>query len=137
PSGRVYLPPSSYEEMEEWSLPPLEQVELKKKKASLDQASRRFLRGGYFQNFLAKYAESNKMHKRMLFLRSQLKEDRGKACTNYLRGQCNCAYWHGVFGGLYFPFLREAIYREVLKAESILSPPEGFTLLDFDKDGLE
>lgn len=137
PLGRVYLPPSSYEEMEEWSLPPLEQVELKRKKASMDQASKRLLCGGYFQNFLAKYAESNKMHKRMLFLRSQLKEDKGEAFTNYLRGQCNCAYWHGVFGGLYFPFLREAIYKEVLKAESILSLPVGFTHLDFDKDGLE
>ena len=137
PKGRVYLPPSSYEEMEEWSLPPQEQVELKRKKSSLDQESRRFLRGGYFQNFLAKYAESNKMHKRMLFLRSQLQQEKGEALTHYLRGQCNCAYWHGVFGGLYFPFLREAIYRELLRAESHLSLPEGFTLLDFDKDGLE
>ena len=32
-------------------------------------------------------------------------------------GQCNCAYWHGVFGGLYLPHLRQALYRELLSAE--------------------
>ena len=137
PRDRVYLPPSSYEEMEEWSLPPEEQVELRKKKAAMDQESRRFLRGGYFKNFLVKYAESNRMHKRMLFLRERLGDERGKAFRHYLRGQCNCAYWHGVFGGLYFPFLREAVYREFLQAESELQTPESFQRLDFDKDGLE
>lgn len=137
PKGRVYLPPSSYEEMEEWSLPPRMQVELKRKKASLDQETRKFIRGGFFQNFLSKYPESNRMHKRMLFLREQLKGNRGKAFEHYLRSQCNCPYWHGVFGGLYFPFLRDAIYREFLKAEGELGFPEGQFKEDFDKDGFE
>jgi hypothetical protein len=137
PKGRVYIPPSSYEEMEEWSLPPRTQLELKRIKASMDQKSRRFLSSGYFQNFLSKYTESNKMHKRMLFLRGRLRGERGKPFRHYLRGQCNCAYWHGVFGGLYFPFLRDAVYREFLKAEAELPVPENFSRLDFDKDGLE
>ena len=41
---------------------------------------------------------------------------RRRGCALY-RGQCNCAYWHGVFGGLYMPFLRFAIYEQLLKAE--------------------
>ncbi|MEW6213632.1 MAG: alpha-amylase/4-alpha-glucanotransferase domain-containing protein [Nitrospirota bacterium] len=43
-------------------------------------------------------------------------------------GQCNDAYWHGIFGGLYLPHLRSSLYRHLLKAESIadniLNPPE-------------
>ncbi|MCR4428141.1 MAG: DUF1925 domain-containing protein [Caldiserica bacterium] len=137
PKGRVYLPPSSYEEMEEWSLPARMQLELKRKKASTDPETKKFIRGGFFQNFLSKYPESNRMHKRMLFLKENLKGDRGKAFEHYLRGQCNCAYWHGVFGGLYFPFLRDAVYREFLQAEGELGFPEGLFKEDFDRDGLE
>ncbi len=33
------------------------------------------------------------------------------------QGQCNCAYWHGVFGGLYLPHLRHAIYQHLIKSE--------------------
>jgi 4-alpha-glucanotransferase len=32
-------------------------------------------------------------------------------------GQCNCAYWHGVFGGLYLNFLRAGIWENLLKCE--------------------
>src|SRR5258708_40086738 len=34
-------------------------------------------------------------------------------------GQCNCAYWHGVLGGLYLPHLRQAVYRHLLEAENL------------------
>ena len=33
------------------------------------------------------------------------------------RSQCNDAYWHGVFGGLYLNHLREAAYSNLLRAE--------------------
>jgi alpha-amylase len=33
------------------------------------------------------------------------------------RAQCNDAYWHGVFGGLYLPHLRHALYENLIKAE--------------------
>jgi len=33
------------------------------------------------------------------------------------RAECNDAYWHGVFGGLYLPHLRHAIYENLIKAE--------------------
>jgi len=35
------------------------------------------------------------------------------------RGQCNCPYWHGVFGGMYLPHLRSALYRELIKADKL------------------
>ena len=35
------------------------------------------------------------------------------------KGQCNDAYWHGIFGGLYLPHLRSSLYRHLLSAESM------------------
>ena len=31
--------------------------------------------------------------------------------------QCNCGYWHGVFGGFYLGHIRAAIYENLIKAE--------------------
>jgi alpha-amylase len=36
------------------------------------------------------------------------------------RAQCNCAYWHGVFGGLYLTNLRNALQRNLVEAEAIV-----------------
>ncbi len=41
------------------------------------------------------------------------------------RGQCNCAYWHGSFGGLYLPHLRNAVYRSLIAAENALDECAG------------
>jgi alpha-amylase len=35
------------------------------------------------------------------------------------KGQCNDAYWHGIFGGLYLPHLRSSLYRHLVAAESM------------------
>jgi alpha-amylase len=35
--------------------------------------------------------------------------------------QANCAYWHGLFGGTYLPFLRQSLYRNLLLAEHELA----------------
>ncbi|OGW55582.1 MAG: hypothetical protein A2Z46_04165 [Nitrospirae bacterium RBG_19FT_COMBO_55_12] len=35
------------------------------------------------------------------------------------QSQCNDSYWHGVFGGLYLPHLRSAVYEHLIKAEHI------------------
>jgi alpha-amylase len=53
------------------------------------------------------------------------------------RAQCNDAYWHGVFGGLYLPHLREAIWSNLAWAESELRRGEalGVEVLDLDGDG--
>ncbi|MEW6732572.1 MAG: alpha-amylase/4-alpha-glucanotransferase domain-containing protein [Acidobacteriota bacterium] len=61
-----------------------------------------------------------------------------------LRGQCNDAYWHGVFGGLYAPHLRSALLMNLIKADRLLDEvvfEEGQQWLevrehDFDADGI-
>jgi hypothetical protein len=55
------------------------------------------------------------------------------------RAQCNDAYWHGVFGGLYLPFLRAALWRELALAEGMMRAAEPLTYeaVDLDLDGRE
>jgi hypothetical protein len=136
PRSRVYLPACSYTEMEEWSLAASRQKAFADLRDKSDPENRSFLSGGVFRNFLARYPEANRMHKRMLFVGRELGNEGGEARTHYLRSQCNCAYWHGIFGGLYLPHLRDAIYAELLKAERLI--PErrlGAWLEDTDADG--
>jgi 4-alpha-glucanotransferase len=97
------------------------------------------VRGAHWRNFLAKYAESNRMHKKMQALSFLCRErgDPAAARRAIGRAQCNDAYWHGVFGGLYLPHLREAIWRNLSLAEAELRRGESLTaeVLDFDADG--
>jgi alpha-amylase len=100
---------------------------------------RPFVKGGTWRNFLAKYPESNRMHKKMLRL-SQFARKAGDppaARRAVGRAQCNDAYWHGVFGGLYLPHLRAAVWRELATAEGILRAGEALAWehVDFDEDG--
>ena len=96
PTGRIYLTCASYREMMEWS-------------------------GGYFKNFLVKYPESNSMQKKMLHISGLVEEAKSKKAREYLyKAQCNCAYWHGVFGGLYLNHLRSAVYSNLIKAQKEL-----------------
>ena len=63
--------------------------------------------------------------------------------THLLRAQCNDAYWHGVFGGLYAPHLRTELWRELVRAEALPSVQHGaesrsrIERCDFDADGGE
>ncbi|MFH0839896.1 MAG: alpha-amylase/4-alpha-glucanotransferase domain-containing protein [Candidatus Omnitrophota bacterium] len=156
PLGRVYLPTASYEEMLEWALPvdasmALHDIKEEIKKENKYERYSPFIRGGFFRNFLVKYEESNQMHKRMLYV-SDLVEKCAEgphsspkileARSELYRGQCNCAYWHGIFGGLYLYHLRKAIYEHILKAEKICQEAraKGKTaykaeVVDFDADG--
>ncbi|MHB8070852.1 MAG: alpha-amylase/4-alpha-glucanotransferase domain-containing protein [Candidatus Cryosericum sp.] len=137
PRERVYLPACSYIEMEEWSLAAARQRAYETVRNSVTPENRAFVSGGTFRNYLARYYEANRLHKRMLFVGSELAGDDGEARMHYLRSQCNCAYWHGIFGGLYLPHLRDAVYHELLTAER-LSPARhlGAWLQDVDADGL-
>ena len=144
PDGRVYLPCGSYEEMLEWS-------------------------GGHFRNFFAKYPEANAMQQKMLRVSwsiaklkaegSRPKAVRAKppasslqpparkqawlrqAETELYAGQCNCAYWHGVFGGLYLSHLRRAVYAHLIAAEELAGRAGdgsvSVTAVDADGDGQE
>lgn len=136
PAARVYLPACSYEEMEEWSLAASRQHTYSEFRASVSLDQRPFVTGGTFRNYLARYDEANRMQKRMLFVGRELGETLGEARTHYLRSQCNCAYWHGIFGGLYLPHLRDAVYAELLAAERLLQGRrQGTWFEDVDGDG--
>jgi len=56
-----------------------------------------------------------------------------------LSAQCNCAYWHGLFGGLYLNYLRHAIYQNLCAAQRIVQEGQGPSVerRDFDADGHE
>ena len=157
PLGRADLPTASYTEMMEWALP----TPTRQRFHALQQefASRpdleSFLRGGFWRCFFTKYSESNLLHKKMLHVSGKLRGlatrrwptlDRklSEATTHLLRGQCNDAYWHGVFGGLYAPHLRSAVWGELVRAEKLADAiTYGHTSalraerLDFDADGAE
>ena len=141
--GLAYLGTASYREMEKWSLPPRAQQELTQLEEELGpkhlEAASSFVRGGHWHHFLVKYPESNRMHKTMVAL-SNLSRSRGdppEARRAIGRAQCNDAYWHGVFGGLYLPHLRHAIWRQLAIAERVLRQGESPACeeLDLDYDG--
>jgi len=136
PQGRAYLPPASYDEMMAWALPALSAIGHEDMVNELKQEGRYekykpFLRGGSWENFLVKYPESNHMHKKMLYvsekvhrvLRSQPVPVEDKdlpahpALQALWKGQVGDAYWHGLFGGLYFNFLRHTVYENIIAAE--------------------
>lgn len=148
-SGRVYLPTASYHEMGEWSLGAEageRLLELKKQleERGLAQVAEPFLHGGIWMGFLSKYPESNVLHKRMLRASAKVERaahKRGDEATttarlSLYRGQCNCPYWHGLFGGLYLPHLRHAVYRRLVEAEALADGEvEGARLEITDLDG--
>lgn len=144
PGGLAYLPTASYREMETWSLPAaaatrLAALETELGADRLAASDGAFVRGAHWRNFLVKYPESNRAHKKMMAL-SALCRRRGdpvEARRAIGRAQCNDASWHGVFGGLYLPHLREAIWLNLARAEGELRAGERLTAetLDFDGDG--
>ncbi|MEO0241966.1 MAG: alpha-amylase/4-alpha-glucanotransferase domain-containing protein [candidate division WOR-3 bacterium] len=140
PLGRIYLPTASYFEMGEWSLPAegavefMEFVEKLRREGVFDKY-RRFVRGGIWRNFLVKYEEANNMHKKMLYLSRYVEKRRDRKLRELLyRAQCNDAYWHGVFGGLYLPHLRKEIYRNLVELDARLHTPSK-VYEDINKDG--
>ncbi len=149
PIGIVYLPTASYSEMMEWALP-LEAgerysraVELLTEEGSF-QEPKEMVRGGFWRNFLVKYEESNWMHKRMIAVSEALGEaggESGKAIDHLYQAQCNCAYWHGLFGGLYLPHLRSAVFTHLIEAEKEADAAAGPKLVhevrDMDGDGVD
>ena len=125
PSGRIYLPTASYDEMMEWSLPAAVQSDFEKLLGELKKAKRhdrlsRYLRGGFWRNFLVKYPESALQRAKTLHVSRLVHHDLPgdlEARKSLWRSQCNCAYWHGLFGGVYLNYLRHANYTNALRAE--------------------
>jgi 4-alpha-glucanotransferase len=144
--GLAYLPTASYREMEGWSLPPDAALRLIRLERDLGEArvsgpDGALIRGAHWRNFLVKYSESNRMHKKMQALSLMCRADGDPAGARRAlgRAQCNDAYWHGVFGGLYLPHLREAIWRNLAQAERELRQGEELEaeVLDLDGDGYD
>jgi alpha-amylase len=158
PLGRADMPTASYSEMMEWVLPTAARKRFHALHAEF--AGRpdveRFLRGGHWRGFFGKYAEVNLLHKKMLHvsrllgslasqpLAANQRAFLGAARTHVLRAQCNDAYWHGIFGGLYAPHLRTEPWRELVRAETIAdeiaaADPQAIRVerLDFNADGRE
>ena len=50
------------------------------------------------------------------------------------RAECNDVLWHGVFGGIYLPNLRDTAYRYIIECENILKS-KAIEILDIDFDG--
>ncbi len=96
--GLIYLPESSYIEMNEWA-------------------------NGKWKNFFIKYSESNRIHKRVLEFKALQNEPLFKAQTNDV-------FWHGAFGGIYLPNLRDNAYRYIIECEDFL--PNGVTIEDIE-----
>jgi hypothetical protein len=152
PLGRVYLPTASYREMGEWALPAQAALEYervaKEMSGQVGERAKRLLRGSIWRSFMVKYPEANHLHKRMLMISrkvhkaSKVNAVKGKWALHELwKGQCNDAYWHGIFGGLYLPHLRSALYRHLLNAEQaagkILKAFPFVERGDFDCDGCQ
>ena len=146
--GIVYLPTTSYIEMNEWTLPA--QVAARygdliaaSKASGRFEGEKAFLRGGIWKNFFSVYPESNWMHKRMLSLSQRLQalpKDHASERMQVLlhEAQANDAYWHGLFGGLYLPHLRRAVYHAIVELEGLLDVVKArpaMLRVDADLDG--
>jgi alpha-amylase len=134
PLGKIYIPDGSYREMTEWVLEPEQQIEMENLQKDLEHDARgpiikQFLRGGFWRNFKVRYPESDEMYCRMMNVSARLNKsieegwsgaDIDLARESLYRSQCNCGYWHGAFGGIYLPHLRNAVYRELIKSDNLI-----------------
>ncbi|MDD4956263.1 MAG: DUF1926 domain-containing protein [Candidatus Omnitrophica bacterium] len=101
------IPEASYAEMMQWS-------------------------NGGFRNFLGKYPEVAHMYNRMLSVSDAIYGiEKGDTDTSYnnevelakkelFKAQTGCTYWHGTFGGVYLPHLRDGVYEHLIKAQNII-----------------
>ncbi len=153
-TGTIYLPSLSYDELMEWALPAdavirFEDMLHELEDSHMKEQYRSFIHGGCWNNFLVKYPEANHMHKKMLRVSARLERLRAgcpdeqphldAAQQELYQAQCNCAYWHGMFGGVYLNYLRHAVYEHLITAENMLDrvcPQEpGCETCDFKCDG--
>ncbi len=139
PTGKTYLPEGSYREMTEWALPTERKLDYDHLQHEMEKDPRwprisGFMRGGFWRNFKVKYPEANEMYARMMELSTRLDDLATTGCSSELieqartelyQGQCNCSYWHGAFGGIYLPHLRNAVYSHLIAADNLLEQATG------------
>ncbi|HEY3325154.1 MAG TPA: alpha-amylase/4-alpha-glucanotransferase domain-containing protein [Planctomycetota bacterium] len=140
--GKIALPENSYREMTEWALPAARLASYERARHDIlhdhqlandgrVQNVLGLVKGGNWRSFKIKYPEGNRMYAKMMEVSAKVaslpKSTKlaDKARTHLYRGQCNCPYWHGVFGGMYLPHLRSAVYRELIKADKLADELDG------------
>jgi alpha-amylase len=130
PLGKIYLPDASYREMGQWSslADRFNLVPGQREHQPLPHAER-----GCWRNFRVKYPEADEMYARMLLVSNRLEAARranqptslvSAAQSELYKAQCNCAYWHGTFGGIYLAHLRHAVYQHLIAADGFLDRAE-------------
>lgn len=138
PTRTIALPAASYPEMMLWALPPEVQARIEEEQHWLDSQGKpdlaRRIATGTWREFLSRYPESRRLHRRVSELSARI-EHQSRSCLaqesyeearkEAHRAQCNCSYWHGVFGGFYLPHLREAVHAHMLRAESMADQLRG------------
>ncbi|MGC8925735.1 MAG: alpha-amylase/4-alpha-glucanotransferase domain-containing protein [Calditerrivibrio sp.] len=123
PLGLAYLPLTSYKEMGEWSLFADKFTQMERfisfvKRSEFADVADIFVKGAHWKNFFVKYPESNHIHKRILKISEKAKELKNDYLDDLLfRAECNDVLWHGIFGGIYLPNLRDNAFRYIIKAE--------------------
>jgi len=132
PAQLVYLENCSYKEMGEWVLDVdnhslYEEISQKYNNDAI-------IKGGSWKKFLSKYQESNWIHKRVQHLSKKRCEDANYK-ENIYKAQCNDVLWHGVFGGIYLPNLRDNAYRYILACENQLYYEPKVEICDIDCNG--
>lgn len=140
PKGICYFPTTSYPELGEWALPAESSYKYKKihdwlKNTTNFDDIKPFFQGGQWKNFLSKYKESLIISKKMFFLSKLMEEKSLEEKVELYKSQCNDAYWHGVFGGLYLPHLRREIQTHLSKGFQQILPSPFIYYSDFDMDG--
>jgi hypothetical protein len=149
PTQRVYVPTASYVEMTEWVLPADETstfVDLLDDARRRNDPAARFLRGGFWRNFAAKYREINELHKQMLRVSEKVAAmpegpAKERATDHLYQGQSNDCYWHGLFGGIYIVHMRMATLAHLIAAEDLAdeaaSAAPAAHLMDTDLDAID
>jgi alpha-amylase/alpha-mannosidase (GH57 family) len=149
PKGIAYLPITSYEEMGEWSLFPDsyekfdECINHLRNHGLLDKYQY-LIKGGIWKNFFSKYSESNHLHKRILDLSKRIEDlnENDPIKDALMKAECNDVFWHGIFGGLYLPNLRNNAYRFLINAdklynEKINTSHPSLEIYDLNYDGFD
>jgi alpha-amylase len=147
PARRIYLPGGAYPEMSEWAVDAQVARRYSQARNKLGEELEGMVSAPLWRNFLSKYPEANALHKRMLIVSEELarrsildaSQEVRAAQQNLWRAQGNDVYWHGVFGGIYFPHLRSDAYASLLKAERILAERRVASgeQRDYDIDGYD
>lgn len=133
PKRRTALPAASYPEMMLWALPPERQAAVEAGQCWLEtQGKPELARGiatGTWRQFLARYPEARRAHRRVTAVSTRIERlwpsrlhlgELEKARREIHRAQCNCSYWHGIFGGFYLPHLRQSVHEHLLRAEMLV-----------------